>query len=52
MAHVSKNNVTAIGDNFSNIEKCLDGCKNKFNQILFDVLNGDQRQLFFPCNDN
>lgn len=40
MAHVSKNTLTAPGKYFSNIEKCLDGCKEKFNQILSGVLNG------------
>ena len=39
MAHVSKNTVTAPGKGSSDIEKCLDGCKEKFNQILFGVLN-------------
>ena len=40
MAHVSKNTLTAPGKHSPNIEKCLDGCKEKFNQILFGVLNG------------
>jgi hypothetical protein len=40
MAHVSKNTLTAPGKYSSNIEKCLDGCKEKFNQILSGVLNG------------
>jgi len=40
MAHVSKNTLTAPGKHSSNIEKCLDGCKEKFNQILSGVLNG------------
>jgi hypothetical protein len=40
MAHVSKNILTAPGKYSSNIEKCLDGCKEKFNQILSGVLNG------------
>jgi len=39
MAHVSKNTVTASGEYSSDIEKCLDGCKEKFSQILFGVLN-------------
>ena len=39
MAHVSKNTLTAPGKHSPNIEKCLDGCKEKFNQILFGVLN-------------
>jgi len=39
MAHISKNTVTASGEYTSDIEKCLDGCKEKFNQILFGVLN-------------
>ena len=40
MAHVSKNTLTAPGKYSSNIEKYLDGCKEKFNQILSGVLNG------------
>jgi len=37
---VSKNTETASEKHASDIEKCLDGCKEKFNQILFGVLNG------------
>ncbi len=40
MAHVSKNTLTAPGKHSPNIEKCLDGCRVKLNQILFGVLNG------------
>ena len=40
MAHVSKNTETASEKYASDIEKCLDGCKEKFNQIVFGVLNG------------
>ncbi len=40
MAHVSKNTLTAPGKYSSNIEKYLDGCTEKFNQILSGVLNG------------
>ncbi|MEA2020900.1 MAG: hypothetical protein U9N08_00315 [Candidatus Caldatribacteriota bacterium] len=39
MAHVIKETATAPGKQSSNIEKCLDGCKEKFNQILSGVLN-------------
>ena len=35
MAHVSKNTETASEKHASDIEKCLDGCKKKFNQIVF-----------------
>ena len=40
MAHVSKNTVTAQGEHSPNIEKCLDGCKEKCNQILSGILKG------------
>jgi len=30
MAHVSKNTLTAPGKHSPNIEKCLDGCKEKW----------------------
>jgi hypothetical protein len=39
MAHLSKDIAAAQGKHSSDIEKCLDGCKEKFNQILFGVLN-------------
>ena len=39
MAHVSKYIVTIPSKQSSNIEKYLDGCKEKFNQILSRVLN-------------
>ena len=39
MAHVIKGTVAAQRKYSSDIEKCLDDCKEKFNQILFGVLN-------------
>ena len=43
MAHVSKHTVPAPQKHSSDIEKCLDGCKEKFNQILFGVLNEENQ---------
>ena len=43
MAHVIKGTVSASEKQSSNIEKCLDGCKEKFNQILSGVLNGGRQ---------
>jgi hypothetical protein len=34
MAHVRKNTITAPGKYSSNIEKCLDGCKEKFEKFF------------------
>ncbi|MBC2696106.1 MAG: hypothetical protein HF982_12705 [Desulfobacteraceae bacterium] len=39
MVHIVKGTVAAQRKHSSDIEKCLDGCKEKFNQILFGVLN-------------
>ncbi len=39
MAHVIKNTVAAQKKHSSDIEQCLDSCKEKFNQILLDILN-------------
>jgi hypothetical protein len=39
MVHVIKGTVAAQRKHSSDIEQCLDGCKEKFNQILSGVLN-------------
>ena len=39
MVHVVKDTVTAQKKYSSDIEQCMDNCKEKFNQILFGVLN-------------
>jgi len=39
MVHVVKGTVAAQRKYLSDIEQCLDNCKEKFNQILFGVLN-------------
>ncbi|MBW2741613.1 MAG: ISKra4 family transposase [Deltaproteobacteria bacterium] len=39
MAHVIKGTVAAQKKHSSDIEQCLDSCKEKFNQILFGVIN-------------
>jgi hypothetical protein len=39
MVHVIKGTVAAQRKQSSDIEQCLDGCKEKFNQILSGVLN-------------
>ena len=39
MVHVIKGTVAAQRKHSSDIEQCLDSCKEKFNQILFGVLN-------------
>ena len=39
MAHVIKNTVAAQKKHSSDIEQCLDSCKEKFNQISLDILN-------------
>ncbi len=39
MAHIIKNTVAAQKKHSSDIEQCLDICKEKFNQILLDILN-------------
>ena len=39
MVHIIKGTVAAQKEYSSDIEKCLDGCKEKFNQILVGVLN-------------
>jgi len=38
MVHVLKGTVAAQRKHSSDIKQCLDGCKEKFNQILFGVL--------------
>lgn len=40
MVHVIKGTVAAQRKHSSDIEQCLDGCKEKFNQILSGVLDG------------
>ena len=39
MVHVVKGTVAAQRKHSSDIEQCLDSCKEKFNQILSGVLN-------------
>ena len=39
MVHVVKDTVADQKKYSSDIEQCLDNCKEKFNQILFGVLN-------------
>ncbi len=39
MVHVVKGTVAAQKKHSSDIEQCLDSCKEKFNQILFGVIN-------------
>ena len=53
MAHVSKNTLTAPGKYSSNIEKYLDGCKEKFNQILSGVrdVRGSGRSLVYKLTE-
>ena len=46
MAHVSKNIGTASEKHASDIEKCLDGCKEKFNPILFFVINEKNQDAY------
>ena len=48
MAHVSKKTVTAPEKYSSDIEQYLDGCKKKFNQILFGVLNEGNQDAHNP----
>jgi hypothetical protein len=44
MAHIINNTATASGKQPSDIEKCLDDCKEKFTQILSGVLNGGNQE--------
>jgi len=46
MVHVVKNTVADQRKYSSDIEQCLDNCKEKFNQILFGVLN-ECKGIFF-----
>ena len=39
MIHLIKDTVAAQRKHSSDIEQCLDGCKEKFNKIVFGVLN-------------
>ena len=43
MAHAINNTATASNQNFSNIEKCLNNCTEKFTLILSGVLNGGRQ---------
>jgi len=43
MVHLSKDIATAQRKHSSDIEQCLDGCKKKFNQILFVVLTEENQ---------
>ena len=42
-SYIIKGTVADQGKHSSNIEKCLDGCRKKFNQILSGVLNGENQ---------